>query len=1011
MEIIVHGIKYELRPEQGGAYVIENDYSGDFIIPSEVMVDGACVPVVGIAEDAFFSCTHLTSVQLPDGLKTIEEAAFESATALTEIVIPNSVTSIGEGAFSDCTALKKAVLPTCLDILPYELFSSCYVLTEVVMPQQLRVMDGCCFAGCECLTNIVLPHGLQKIGMGSFEACYSLATIQIPDTVKEIGFRAFHSCSSLQQIVLPEGLEYIELCCFAECEKLTDVHIPQSIKMVAPGAFDGTPFANVGIHYANDLLVSCGEVALEDGCLTIQEGMRVICENALYGCKNLRKVIMPSSLQEIGVQAFAECTNLEEVVLNEGLQTIDTSAFRECEQLRSISIPSTVTEINPFAFAGCSALEQIVVSPDNPRYSSPDNCNAIVERGTKILVAGCQNTIIPENVEEICDGAFSRIESLKAIVIPDSVKKIHTFAFSDCVNLQSVRFSRHLTHIGVGAFMSCEQLKDLVLPDTLTVIREDAFDNTAWWENKFAGPVVIGKFMYKYKHDDRDIPASDCIIPEGVEKICPCAFEDAEHIKRIYLPKSLKYLDAGAFQTYDELYEKIVIPAGVGADYPYKDCGCHIVYIDGISYELDHAQKTAKVTRSYEHTYYGQSRIVIPPAITYEGTTYPVTAIGYRAFAFDYAYGFEVCDVRELTDTLDTPKYIDIPSSVQSIEDEAFLYSDLMGITIHADIPHVGENIFKGCDRLQTILVPTELKDHFADDVFNEYYDNVVECVAEIDSVYYNLHVDTKSATVISPFALAQCACYKGHIDIPTVVEYEGHKYAVTDIANFAFATSDIESIVIADGITMIGERAFECCTELLSVDMPNSIYMVGDAVFAECTQLRFLQLSERITRVENDMFYGCTMLQSVGLGSHVEYIGDGAFSECENLRTIYLPNSIKAIGVEVFHHCRSLRELRIPDRVRVLDLDIVRGCDNLQSLILGRNLLTISLPEDIEEIDYWIEIYSDKEEEYCRLGLAPLRDNFYHMDPAKDSDDYDAFLDAFVASTLTRDDTAHHEE
>jgi hypothetical protein len=158
-------------------------------------------------------------------------------------------------------------------------------------------------------------------------------------------------------------------------------------------------------------------------------------------------------------------------------------------------------------------------------------------------------------------------------------------------------------------------------------------------------------------------------------------------------------------------------------------------------------------------------------------------------------------------------------------------------------------------------------------------------------------------------------------------------------------------------------------------------------------------------------MFYGCTMLQSVGLGSHVEYIGDGAFSECENLRTIYLPNSIKAIGVEVFHHCRSLRELRIPDRVRVLDLDIVRGCDNLQSLILGRNLLTISLPEDIEEIDYWIEIYSDKEEEYCRLGLAPLRDNFYHMDPAKDSDDYDAFLDAFVASTLTRDDTAHHEE
>ena len=91
MEFIVEGIKYDLRPEEGGAFVIANDYKGEISIPASVIVDGLPISVVGVAEDAFYACDDVTSVALPKGLRIIEKSAFESMSSLTEIVIPTSI--------------------------------------------------------------------------------------------------------------------------------------------------------------------------------------------------------------------------------------------------------------------------------------------------------------------------------------------------------------------------------------------------------------------------------------------------------------------------------------------------------------------------------------------------------------------------------------------------------------------------------------------------------------------------------------------------------------------------------------------------------------------------------------------------------------------------------------------------------------------------------------------------------------------------------------------------------
>ena len=107
MEIIINGIKYELRPEENGAYVMPNEYKGKVVIPAQIIVDGLVINVIGIAEDAFYRCDDVTSISLPEGIKTIENSAFESISGLKEIVVPASVTSIGKCAFSDCENLRK----------------------------------------------------------------------------------------------------------------------------------------------------------------------------------------------------------------------------------------------------------------------------------------------------------------------------------------------------------------------------------------------------------------------------------------------------------------------------------------------------------------------------------------------------------------------------------------------------------------------------------------------------------------------------------------------------------------------------------------------------------------------------------------------------------------------------------------------------------------------------------------------------------------------------------------
>ena len=158
---------------------------------------------------------------------------------------------------------------------------------------------------------------------------------------------------------------------------------------------------------------------------------------------------------------------IKTVTIGDGITSIGDYAFYSCRGLTELTLPNSVTSIgNPnsvtsignSAFGGCSGLEKITVDGGNKRYDSRDNCNSIIETGTNTLIVGCKNSVIPNSVTSIGDGAFRGCSGLTELILPNSVTSIGEYAFYYCSELTELILPDSVTSIGNGAFGGCSGL-------------------------------------------------------------------------------------------------------------------------------------------------------------------------------------------------------------------------------------------------------------------------------------------------------------------------------------------------------------------------------------------------------------------------------------------------------------------------------------------------------------------------------------------------------------------------
>ena len=249
-----YGEDVTLTSDNLATYGIAN--TGDVVIPSVVTdSDGTKHKVTTIGVYAFYSCSGLTSITIPNSVTSIEEDAFEGCSNLTSIAIPNSVTSIGYRAFGGCTRLTSITIPDSVTSIENQAFIDCTGLTSITIPNSVTSIGGLVFRGCTNLTSITIPNSVTSIGDSAFADCVGLTSITIPDSVTSIETDAFCRCSGLTSITIPNSVTSIGYRAFGGCSGLTSITIPDSVTSTGNSVFkDCTELTSItykGVNYTN----------------------------------------------------------------------------------------------------------------------------------------------------------------------------------------------------------------------------------------------------------------------------------------------------------------------------------------------------------------------------------------------------------------------------------------------------------------------------------------------------------------------------------------------------------------------------------------------------------------------------------------------------------------------------------------------------------------------------------------------------------------------------------------
>ena len=968
-------------------------YKSRKLIKEIIIEDG----VTNIGSFAFYGCSSLTSVTIPDSVTLISYQSFDYCTNLKYVLFSgtqeewkritfgqNSQYYLGNAKilFEESMVEIKTENGITYAVAGKEAIVLSYVGTETEVTI-LAEVDGKpvtsivanAFKNNTSLTSVTIPDRVTNIGYSAFSGCTGLTTIEIPDSVTNIDNYAFYNCTGLKELTMPVSAKiYNSSYTFYNCTNIEKVILTKGTgEMMSYAESTSSYETNTYYAYTPWFISCCEEIVIEDGVTSMGS-------YAFYGCTSLARVYYTGDIESwCGIEFghsyanpmryarnfYIENTLVEEIVIPDTVTEIKNYVFLSFEEITSITIPDSVTSIGSSAFSGCTGLTTI---------SIPDSVTSI-DYGAFYGCTGLTSVTIPDSVTSIGSDAFYGCTGLTTIEIPDSVTRIGNYAFYNCTGLKELTMPASAKIYNSSyTFYNCTNIEKVTLTKGTCIMQDYEEDScydsgktcywyTPWYISRNAikeiivedGVTNIGVYAF---YGCKGLTTIE--IPDSVTSIGTSAFENCTSLTSVTIPDSVTRIFYSAFESCTGLKE-LTLPVSAklcnGVDgrafYNCKNIE-KVTFTKGTGIMIDYTESSHDENIYYMYTPWYESRNTIKEIVIEDG----VTHIG------DYAF-YNCTGAVSIT----------IPDSVVSIGEYAFdgsgyylnednweggcLYSgtrlicakeDFSGTcTIKEGTTHIVKGAFLNRQNLNTVVIPesvTEIGE-------NAFY----EC-SGLSRVYYNGDAEnwcriTFENAKANPLSYSE-NFYMG-ANLVTEIVIPG---TITEIKPYAFYNyGKLQKATIPASVTKSGVSAFYNCTAITEVYYNGTVAEWCEIQFEDSYATPLVHVADlyigyeklvnlvvpaSVGEVLPSAFRGCSSIQTVVISEGIEIISDSAFASCINLNSVVISEGIEVIADSAFAGCAKLKYVSISHSLKSIGNSAFSYCTSLKEIIIPDSVETI---------------------------------------------------------------------